>query len=165
VYSHQLLLLGPLACCLQLARHLLLNVVNTLLVLGVTAHQRLHRLLLFRAPLPTSQPTVSTQYTPAQLPKPAHLQCCCGVCSLLVGPSLTHPATAWLQVWHTMLLVLLADLLVQLASMAPKLLLVAALKGKAGGGSPRNQQRQARLLTCFEYLVSSYRALLPVRVW
>lgn len=71
-----------------------------------------------------------------------------------------------MQVWHTLLLVLLADLLVQLSSMAPKLLLVAALKGKTGGGgSPRNQQRQARLLTCYEYLVSTYRALLPVRVW
>ena len=68
------------------------------------------------------------------------------------------------QVWQALFLVATADSLLRLSSMAPKLLLVAALKQKTMA-SAIAQHRQGRMLTFVEHLVGAYRAMVPLPVW
>jgi hypothetical protein len=68
--------------------------------------------------------------------------------------------------------VLVTDSLVRFCGLAPKLLLVAAAQSwwKSGSSSSssrnsRMKRRQARLLTLVEYVLTVYRALVPIPVW
>jgi hypothetical protein len=69
--------------------------------------------------------------------------------------------------------VLVTDSLVRFCGLAPKLLLVAAVQSwwnssNSSSGSSRNsrtKRRQARLLTLMEYVLTVYRALVPIPVW
>ncbi|KAF6258412.1 hypothetical protein COO60DRAFT_1127976 [Scenedesmus sp. NREL 46B-D3] len=87
---------------------------------------------------------------------------------------LLQPPEGPISVWQAAFLVLVTDSLVRFCGLAPKLLLVAAAQswwqsGSGGSGrssrSSRSGRRQARLLTLVEYVVTVYRALVPIPVW